>query len=167
MSDAKTPTLLTYNYSIMIYDAMNNLAKEEPAIDLKPFGYPAQIDEKVSVFRGTGQKIADDLGFRASTGQRCMSLLASMRCITLLKSGGNKHPSIYLLHYRPTEAQYDQFRNHVASQDAKINPSRYQILLDDLTKLRESLNQSNRRIADLETRVSTLESIIAIGGRSG
>lgn len=141
----------------MIYESMISQATEEPATNVKNYGYPSQPDETVRIFRGTATKICNDLGFTAATGQRCMSLLSAMRCVTLLKSGGPGYPSIYLLHYKPSEAQYIEFKNHTSSQNAYVNPSKYQILIKDLTSLRQSLTDQLRMIDELTRRVDNLE----------
>lgn len=141
----------------MVYDSMVVQSTEEPATNIKNYGYPAQHGETVKIFRGTASRICHDLGFTTATGQRTMSLLSAMRCITLLKSGGPGFPSIYLLHYKPTEEQYKKYKSHVSDQNTYVKPSKYQILISDLNSLRETLTSQRKMIEDLTKRVDSLE----------
>ena len=157
MPDTKRPTYLTFTYSCMIFDVMLEQATEEPAANVKNYGYPAQSGETVRVFRGTALKICNDLGLTSSTGQRCMTLLSAMRSTTLLKSGGPGYPSIYLLHYKPTDEQYQKYRQHTSDKNTKINPTKYELLLRDLESLRATSMSQLKMIEELGSRVAALE----------
>jgi hypothetical protein len=159
MPDTKNPSIITYNYSVLIYDKMFAGSTEELATSISMYGYPAERDEKIRLYRGSAIKVTDSLGFTKSTGQRCMTLLSGMRCLTLLRPGGHGMDSLYLLHYRPTEEQYNEFKGNVVDTNAKINPSKYQLLLNDIIRLRESYNELAKNYKALDSRLSYLESM--------
>jgi len=157
MSNLKTHTMRTYNYALLMYDAMLAEAKEEPAGNVAVYGYPAQPNEKVLIFRGTASNIGNGLGYTVSNTQRFMSLLKAMRSVTILKNGGPVHPSVYALHFRPTERQYQEFREHTRQANTYIIPSKYELLLRSIESLRDTMKLMTDQIDDLRGRINYLE----------
>ena len=89
-----------------------------------------------------------------------------MRCITMLRSGGNRVDSVYLIHYKPTEKQYKEFRRHVSDTNTRIIPSRYQMLLQEIANLKEANKNLTKDYADLDSRITNLEVLITGQPRS-
>jgi hypothetical protein len=136
--------------ALTMYEYMDSKATTETADKLIEFGYPA-TGEDVLVYRGLITiDAAKDLGLLNSAISHGMALLKAIRAITVLSKGNKYRPSIYLLHFKPTIEQYEQFTGDRWALERKTVPSAYDTVINQLAELRGKLDDALRRIAELE-----------------
>jgi hypothetical protein len=139
-----------FNNLSEVYEMMASKAVLTDAKELLEFGYPAQEDEQLLVYRGYSTKDARALGMLDSAASHALSTLKAMNVITLLLMGGPNRQSIYILHYRPTMEHFEQFFERRYRIERKTAPTTYDQLINDLVRIREELANMKQRIGELE-----------------
>lgn len=157
IDETKISVPTSFEFALQVYDRLNELANDEPAANVTGYGYPAQPDEIVRVYRGHSSKDSQSVGLAPTTAQGAVKLLTAMRAITLLKMGHKAAPSIYLIHYRPKNSQYWQFRNSEEGLTRQIAPSRYDQLKETDMRLQDQIAELKGRLSELEAIVERLQ----------
>lgn len=140
-----------YKNSTDIYDLLESMATPTPGKELLEYGYPAQEDETLLVFRGYSSKeTTQTLGLLPSSSSHAMSLLKAMNAITLIVAGGPNRPSVYILHYRPTQEQFEEFTGRSIMLERKHTPNRYDAIINDMVRMREDINRLVSQVSVLE-----------------
>ena len=148
---AKRGGRITLTNTIAIYEYLNENSNIRDAKDLQEYGYPAQEGEQIRVFEGyVLVSVEKSLGLRASAVTQCLSMLKAMNAVTLLVTGNRVRRSIYLLHYQPTEEQYEEFMGRSYAIERKTIPSKYDSLINDLVVIRQRLDVVERELAELK-----------------
>lgn len=164
-------TRVRYNNAIQIYDMLASKAEMMSASTLAEFGYPAKAGEEVLVYRGYSTKETETLGLLKSSAHHAMALLKAMRAITLLRQGTKSSTSVYVLHYKPTDKQYEDFIGYSERLERKYTPNLYDQLVNQIAHLTNWLDKQSSDLADtrdlliavrsaavgLEKRISELE----------
>jgi hypothetical protein len=128
---------------------------EVKAYTLAEYGFPVENPQELArVFRGNVRSESSQIGLSQSTAGDGMALLNAMRCVTLLKPGGPKTKSIYLLNFQITLEEYEKFRDRQGSLSRRVNPSKWDTMLNDMTEMKMSLKEQGEKIAVLEGLVS-------------
>lgn len=141
---------VAFQYALSLYDKMVELSRLEPASTLLEYGYPADDPENVRIFRGYINKAGSSVGMSLSSQGTGMRILHATQSITQLKMGGPTVESVYILNYRLTREQYQEYQAATAKTSRRIAPTKYDQLIDQLTRITSRCN-------DLETRVKELE----------
>lgn len=152
-SIAKNLSIANQRYALLLWGSMRKMAREVSAQTVTDYGYPAQPGETVLVFEGHMQERGNEVGIGRSATTEASRLLSAMRAITVLRRANRTAPSIVILSYEPTEAQFADFKLRVGGMSRRINPSRYDAMRDDLVDARA-------RIKELETQVKTIENLL-------
>jgi hypothetical protein len=129
---------------------MDDEANSVPSETLIEYGYPAQPGEIVRVFNGHMTKVASRVGVSVANTSHAGSLLSMMRAVTKIKNGGPGHGSIYILHYQPTEEQFKEYKESVAGTSRRINPSKYDFLINEITSLKQQIKDLNQRLDEMD-----------------
>lgn len=156
---AKTSGPIAWNNCLRVYDMMASKATMRPAKELQEYGYPAEDGEEILVFAGHASKDAEALGLLTSSASHALQLLNGLRATTLLVKGNAYRPSIYILHYKPTEEDFKNFTGREWALDRKIRPTSNDALVNDIVRLREELASALARISALEAKVDDLNNI--------
>jgi len=147
---AKRGGRIAFQNAMEIYDKLAEHAKMTPAIELQEYGYPAREGEEILVFEGYVTKIAaTELNLLPSSITHATATLKAMNAVTLLIMGNKIRKSIYLLHYRPTMEQYEDFMGNSYAIERKTIPNRYDSLINDLVVIRQRLDVVERELAEL------------------
>ncbi len=142
-------TTVAFRNATEIINYMFKRAKEVKAEALLEYGYPVENpDELIKIYVGNIRgAVSKEVGVSDSASNDASVLLNAMRCFTLLVRGGPRVQSVYLLHYNPTVEQFLQFKERQGGLKARIMPSKWEQILQEL--------------ADLRIRVKTLEDRMA------
>lgn len=150
---------VAFGNALTVYDALHAKAVTRPAKELQEYGYPAQDGEELLVYTGFSSKDAEALGLLTSSASAAMQLLTALRCITFLVKGNAYRPSIYILHYRPKEEDFENYTGRKWALDRKIRPTSNDAIVNDLVRLRGDLASALARISVLEAKVDDLNNI--------
>jgi hypothetical protein len=154
-------TTATFRYANLICDFMWSHAQEITAYKLQEYGYPAtNLEETRLVYVGNVRSEASVIGLSPNTAGDGMALLNAMRCVTLLKPGGPRSKSIYLLDYKITLENYDEFRDRQGTLNRRIKPSKWDTMLNDMAQMKIDQKQLAEKIEYLEGLVIGLHSKI-------
>jgi hypothetical protein len=133
-----------------VYDLLSSKATLIETKELIEYGYPAVEGDQILMYQGHSTKDAKALGMLDSAISHALATLKAMNAITMLRIGAKNRPSIYLLHYKPTMEQFEQFMGRAYAIDRKVAPTNYDQLVNDLVRVRERLDEAERKIRELE-----------------
>ncbi len=141
---------VAFRYATLLIDYMWERSNEVLPKDLAEYGYPIENDDPVRLFVGNIRTEATILGISPSGSNEGMQVLNAMRCTTTIRSGGPKTKSIYILSYKPTAEQYQEFRQRQGNLSRRIAPSKFDQLLNDMIEMKAKIKQLEKKLADVE-----------------
>lgn len=140
----------TFRAALTIYDELSNRAKRLTYVEMLEFGYPVTQGEEYLVFFGNLSAVGASVGLASGSVYNALDLLRQMRCVDQLRKGTIKRESVFLLNYKPTVDQWTEFRNSIIRVDRKVNPDRYDVLLNHFRELKDMVIALTERIDHLE-----------------
>ncbi|SRR5258706_5897049 len=146
---AKRGGRVAFLNAMTIYDHMTKTATTRSAVELQEFGYPAKHGEQVLVFEGhITTSAAEETGLLPSGITQAMSQLKAMNAVTLIITGNRIRKSIYLLNYKPTLEQYENFMGRSYAIERKTMPNRWDSMVNDMVVLRQRLDAVEKELRD-------------------
>jgi len=150
-----------YKHAIMIYDELFKNSNLVPIEDIVSYGYPSTSDTKeVTMFSGTITTTASQLGLSASQRYNATSLLYAMQAMTVLRRTNPRLDGLWILHYRPTDEDYDKFKVHLNKENRRIVPSKYDTMVDDLSDARVRIKELERQVKYLDNNLTYLDKVV-------
>lgn len=147
---SKVHGMVSFKYALSIYNEMEKTAQDVQTKELVEYGYPAEENVTAKVFTGLISTCAANVGVSTSNTSHATNLLNALRCITKLRGGGPRHPSVFILNYEPTEEAFKQHRESLGMVNRRITPSKYDMLINDLERARQEIKDLHVRVARLE-----------------
>lgn len=146
---AKRGGRIAFQNAVTIYDHMAKSATVRPAAELLEFGYPAQIGEELLVFEGhVTISAGEETGLLSSGITQALAQLKAMNAITLIITGNKIRKSIYLLNYKPTMEQYENFMGRSYAIERKTMPNRWDSMVNDMVVLRQRLDAVEKELRE-------------------
>lgn len=113
------------------------------------YGVPHRVTH-AQVFMGIAREMADELDENKASIDFALTNLHMLDCISKIKRGSAKHPSVFLMQEPPTRERYESYKK----QNILIG----QFLLPSTEKRNEdAITRLNARINELENRIERLE----------
>jgi len=141
----------------LVYEALEKHSQVVDEEELLQYGYPAQADSKVRIFVGFASKIVqDETNLLYSAVLHATGMLNAMNCTTLLVKGGGgtARPSVYILHYKPTDETIKEFLGRSFAIERKTMPTHYDTVINELAEVKQRLNALEQLFRDhLEGRI--------------
>ena len=148
----------------LILARMFEYSKDVPATEAADYGYPvSDPNETVKLFVGLVKNVAAEVGVNKTTLSHSTSLAKAMRCMTMLRMGGSGTNTVYIMHYMPTDEDFEKYREGRDQTSRRIAPNTMQRYEDELSAVR--IQQKETRVVLEDLRNSMLDEIALLKGR--
>jgi hypothetical protein len=131
-------------------------SKLVPAEDLAIFGYPGNQGERVRIFEGVMVRVGEEVGLSRSAVTAGASLLLAMQATTTLRKTTPRVPGVILMSYRPSQEQFEEFRDNTSLLSRRITPNKYEEMrakIEDLLYRVAELEKKHRAVSEALTRI--------------
>lgn len=124
----------------LILAKMFEYSREMSASEVTQYGYPStDPDETVRLFIGLLKTVAQEVGVNETSISQATGVAKAMRCITPLRMAGRGSNSIYIMHYMPTDEDFDKYRENRDETSIKVAPNKMQRYETELAAVRVQL----------------------------
>lgn len=132
---------VAFKNAVDVYELLERNATLINSTELQEYGYPVKdFSDQTLVFRGYATILArEELRLLDSAVSHATALLKAMNSVTLLIPGNKFKPSIYLLHYKPTPEQYQEFTGRTMALGRRVAPTVYDGVVNDIERLKQRL----------------------------
>lgn len=154
-------TTAGFRYAREIYARMKERSEPRNPNELTSLGFTnlSNDNEPLLVFTGYITVESKNIGLSASAGLQGSRILSSMRCITQLKHGGPYVNSVYVLHYEPTDDDFEAFREREGLLTKRIVPSNTNVMSSNIDGLKTAVANLRNRVKELEELKARMEEL--------